>query len=99
MVEYQVRMERDRLAVDLASAIAPVDVGNPDEIRSRLERAVATRTFADLAVFYSPHTGPIIASSPAVDHDRAEEHEQDSEVIAGSLKATYDAFLRILQDG
>ncbi len=100
MVEYQVRVERDRLAVDLASAITPADVGQPDEIRSRLERAIATRAFPDLAVFYSPQTGAIIASSPAADHDReAEEHEQDSEVIAGSLKATYDAFLRILKEG
>ena len=99
MVEYQVRLERDRLAVDLASAIAPADLENPGEIRSRLDRAVASRTFADLAVFYSPQTGPIMAFNPAAAQDRSEEQEQDSEVIAGSLKATYDAFLRILREG
>lgn len=100
MVEYQVRIERDRLAVDLASAITPADVGQPEEIRTRLNRAVASRPFPDLAVFYSPQTGPILASSASDDdHRDAEEHEQDSDVIAGSLKATYDAFVRMLKEG
>jgi len=99
MVEYQVRLERDRLAVDLASAVSPADISSPEEIRNRLERAIASRSFPDQAVFYSPQTGPIMATSPAVAPERAEEHEQDSEVIAGSLKATYDAFLSILKEG
>jgi signal transduction histidine kinase len=100
MLERQIVLERDRIGAELAAHLEPADLEDCSAIRQRMVAAIKGKPYADVLVFYSPQTGPLVAPREAPpDSFELAERTENGEQISLSIAATYHRFVEMLREG